>query len=192
MFGCPGHLFKAFLGLIFICIMLWAGYKLITEPYHPPKENTSVETPAPQQDYSEYKSKPSAEDDKYEVKKLMTETKCDNHDYIMENTIQKSWVEMKLTPELERGLVFVIKVFKAVFSQDFTPTVISAHDSFDKHDKWSRHRTGRAVDIRLDDLPLKPKRKVMRILQGTLPPEYKAIWENQYLSNEHLHFQSDH
>lgn len=47
MLGCLGHLFKAFLGLIFICIMLWVGYKLITEPYHPPKENTSVETLAP-------------------------------------------------------------------------------------------------------------------------------------------------
>ena len=63
--------------------MLWVGYKLITEPYHPPKENTSAEIPAPKQDYSEYKFKPSAEDDKYEVKKLATETKCDNHDYII-------------------------------------------------------------------------------------------------------------
>ena len=97
---------------------------------------------------------------------------------------------MELTPKLEIGLVYVIKVFKSVFGNDFTPTIISAHDSFNRHDQWSPHRTGRAVDIRLDDLPLKQKRKVVRILQNTIPDHYKVRWENQFLSNEYLHFES--
>ena len=189
MFGCLGHLFKAFLGVIFICIMLVAAYKMVHDPYRPEKKNIwskPVETQYHKSTEAEYKPKQKQDEINYDVP-LQSGAK---HDYIMENTFQKSWVEMELTPELERGLVYVIKVFKAVFGQDFTPTIISAHDSFDKHDRWSHHRTGRAVDIRLNDLPLKPKRKVVKILQNTLPSEYKVIWENQYLENEHLHFQS--
>ena len=191
MYGCFEYIVKIFLGLIFICIMLVAAYKMVNDPYRPETKNIwskPVETQYHKSDEGEHKSEQTQDEINYDVPLQSS----GNHDYIMENTFQKSWVEMELTPELERGLVYVIKVFKAVFGQDFTPTIISAHDTFDKHDRWSRHRTGRAVDIGLNDLPLKPKRKVMRILQGTLPPKYKAIWENQYLSNEHLHFQSDH
>ena len=83
-------------------------------------------------------------------------------------------------------------VFKSQLGDDFAPTITSAHDSFDKHDRWSKHRTGRAVDIRLNDLPLKEKRRVVKILQGTLPKEYKVEWESQGTVNEHLHFQSKH
>lgn len=115
-----------------------------------------------------------------------------NHEYIMENTFQKPGVVMELTPQLESGLVYAIKVFKSLFGPDFSPTIISAHDSYHIHDKWSRHRYGQAVDISLADLPLNPRRRVVRILEGTLPKDYKVRWEDQYISTEHIHLQSKH
>ena len=115
-----------------------------------------------------------------------------NHEYIMENTFQKPGVVMELTPQLESGLVYAIKVFKSQFGPDFSPTIISAHDSYHIHDKWSRHRYGQAVDISLADLPLNPRRRVVRILEGTLPKDYKVRWEDQYISTEHIHLQSKH
>lgn len=115
-----------------------------------------------------------------------------NHDYIMENTFQKPGVVMELTPQLESGLVYAIKVFKSQFGPDFSPTIISAHDSYHIHDKWSRHRYGQAVDISLADLPLNQRRRVVRILEGTLPKDYKVRWESQYTPNEHIHLQSKH
>ena len=47
------------------------------------------------------------------------------------STFQKPGVEMELTPELERGLVYVIKVFKAVFGQDkCVISILSTHEEF--------------------------------------------------------------
>jgi len=185
--GCLVNLIKIFLGLILIVIMLIVGYKLIFDPYRPESPN-SCWSHRPVAEETSPTDNHTIDNINYDVPLQTGPT----HDYIMENTFQKPFVVMELDPELEKGLVYVIKVFKSQFGEDFSPTIISAHDSFDRHDKWSAHRVGRAVDISLADLPLKPKRKVMRILQGTLPSKYKAIWENQYLSNEHLHFQSDH
>lgn len=189
--GCLGNLIKIFLGIIMIIIMLIVGYKLIFDPYRPESPNSSwSHRPVAEQTYSnpddtEYKSEPSIDNINYDVP-VQTGP---NHDYIMENTFQKPWVSMALDPELETGLVFVIKAFKAVFGQDFSPTIISAHDSFDRHDKWSPHRVGRAVDISLNDLPLKEKRRLVKVLKATLSDDYTLIWENQFIQNEHLHFQ---
>ena len=171
--------------------MLIVGYKLIFNPYRPEKGNLCrsrvlAEESYQKPDEGEYKSKPSAK----EVKNDVPVQSGDNHDYIMENTFQKGYDVMELTPQLERGLVYVIKVFKSQFGEDFAPTIISAHDSFDRHDQWSPHRTGRAVDISLVDLPYYKRRRVVKILEGTLPKDYKVKWEYQYSSNEHLHFQS--
>lgn len=129
-----------------------------------------------------------AEDVNYDVP-LQTGS---NHDYIMENTFQKPGVVMELTPQLESGLVYAIKVFKSQFGPDFSPTINSAHDSYHIHDQWSPHRSGRAVDISLADLPLNQRRRVVRILEGTLPKNYKVRWESQYTPNEHIHLQSKH
>lgn len=115
-----------------------------------------------------------------------------NHDYIIENTFQKPGVVMELTPQLESGLVYAIKVFKSQFGPDFSPTIISARDSYHIHDRWSPHRYGQAVDISLADLPLNQRRRVVRILEGTLPKDYKVRWESQYTPNEHIHLQSKH
>ena len=109
--------------------------------------------------------------------------------YELENTFQKPFVVMELDPEPEKGLVYVIKVFKSQFGEDFSPTIISAHDSFDRHDKWSAHRVGRAVDISFADLPLKQRRRVVKILKATLPDDYTIVWENLGIQNELLHFQ---
>ena len=188
------NLIKIFLGLILIVIMLIVGYKLIFDPYRPESPNSSwSHRPVAEQTYSksddgEYKAK----EENYDFRTNVPVQVGENHDYIMENTFQKSGVVMELTPNLESGLVYVIKVFKSQLGEDFAPTITSAHDSFDKHDRWSKHRTGRAVDIRLNDLPLKEKRRVVKILQGTLPKEYKVEWESQGTVNEHLHFQSRH
>ena len=84
-----------------IAIMLIVGYKLIFDPYRPEK--------------GEYKSKPSAK----EVKNDVPVQSGDNHDYIMENTFQKGYVVMELTPQLESGLVYVIKVFKSTIFSGF-------------------------------------------------------------------------
>ena len=47
------------------------------------------------------------------------------------STFQKPGVELELTPELERGLVYVIKVFKAVFGQDKSViSILSTHEEF--------------------------------------------------------------
>ena len=192
--GCLVNLFKIFLGLIMIAIMLIVGYKLIFDPYRPESPNSGwSHRPVAEQTYSksddgEYKAK----EENYDFRTNVPVQVGENHDYIMENTFQKSGVVMELTPNLESGLVYVIKVFKSQLGEDFAPTITSAHDSFDKHDRWSKHRTGRAVDIRLNDLPLKEKRRVVKILQGTLPKEYKVEWESQGTVNEHLHFQSRH
>jgi hypothetical protein len=153
------------------------------ETYHKPKERTYK-----QNDEGGYKSKQSAEEVNYDVP-LQTGS---NHDYIMENTFRKGYVVMELTPQLESGLVYAIKVFKSQFGPDFSPTIISAHDSYHIHDKWSRHRYGQAVDISLADLPLNPRRRVVRILEGTLPKDYKVRWESQYTQNEHIHLRSNH
>lgn len=186
--GCLVNLFKCFLALCLILVMLIVGYKLIFDPYTPdehPKARTDVTYPA---DDGEYNTYPSKAEFNYDVPVQSGE----NHDYIMENTFQKSGVVMELTPQLERGLVYVIKVFKSQLGEDFSPTITSAHDSFDRHDKWSKHRYGQAVDIRMNDLPLNERRRVVRILEQTLPKDYKVIWESQYTPNEHIHFQSNH
>lgn len=198
--GCLGNLIKIFLGLIMILIMLVVGYKLIFDPYTPEEKNYNTTTRAEetyqkfdertykQTDEGGYKSKQSAEEVKYDVP-VQTGS---NHDYIMENTFQKPGVVMELTPQLESGLVYAIKVFKSQFGPDFSPTINSAHDSYHIHDQWSPHRSGRAVDISLADLPLNQRRRVIRILEGTLPKDYKVRWESQYTQNEHIHFQSKH
>ena len=186
--GCLVNLFKCFLALCMILVMLIVGYKLIFDPYTPdehPKARTDVTYPV---DDGEYKSTPSPTEVNYDVPVQSGA----NHDYIMENTFQKSGVVMELTPQLESGLVYVIKVFKSQLGEDFSPTITSAHDSFDRHDKWSKHRYGQAVDIRMNDLPLNERRRVVRILEQTLPKDYKVIWESQYTPNEHIHFQSNH
>lgn len=190
--GCLVNLIKIFLGIIAIVIMLIAGYKLVFDPYRPETSDywSRVHTTESNQNYNdgEYQSTQSKEDAEFEVP-VQTGS---NHEYIMENTFQKSGVVMELTPQLESGLVYVIKVFKSQFGQDFSPTITSAHDSFDRHDQWSKHRSGRAVDIRMNDLPLNERRRVVRILEQTLPKNYKVIWEDQYTPNEHIHFQSQH
>lgn len=191
MYGCFERLLKTFLGLILIAILLLVGSKMLTEPFKPQEQTTwqqPVDTPKAAPDYGEYHSQQSKEEIKYEVP---VQTGPD-HDYIMENTFQKSGVVMELTPSLEKGLVLVIKTFKTVLGPDFSPTIISAHDTYHENDEWTPHRSGRAVDIRLNDIPLKEKRKVMKFIQANLPPEYKAIWENQYLPTEMLHLQSKH
>ena len=192
--GCLVNLIKIILGLIMIAIMIIVGYKLIFDPYRPESPNSSwSHRPVAEQTYSksddgEYKAK----EENYDFRTNVPVQVGENHDYIMENTIQKGYVVMELTPALERGLVYVIKVFKSQFGEDFAPTIISAHDSFDRHDKWSHHKTGRAVDISLVDLPYYKRRRVVKILEGTLPKGYKVRWESQYTSREYLHFQSRH
>lgn len=186
--GCLVNLFKCLLAMFIILIMLIVGVKLIFDPYSPdeqPKPRTDVTYPA---DDGEYKTTPSQTEFNYDV----PVQSGPDHEYIMENTFQKSGVVMELTPQLEHGLVYVIKVFKSQLGEDFYPTITSAHDSFHIHDKWSKHRYGKAVDIRMNDLPLDERRRVVRILKQTLPKEYKVIWESQYTPNEHLHFQSKH
>jgi len=178
--GCLVNLIKIFLGLIMIAIMLIVGYKLIFDPYRPEKPDYRSKVHA-----EETYQKP-AEEVKYEVP-VQTGS---NHEYIMENTFQKGYVVMELTPQLESGLVYVIKVFKSQFGQSFSPTIISANDSFDRHDQWSKHRVGKAVDISLVDLSYYKRKEVVRILEKTLPKDYKVRWEDLYSSREHLHFQS--
>lgn len=185
MYGCFERLLKTVLGLIFIAVLLVVAHHGLTAPYTPEKPTTG-QTQAV--DEGVYNTKQSQDEIKYEVPVQNTS----DHDYIMVNTFQKSGVVMELTPDLERSLVYVIKVFKAVFGQDFTPTIISAHDSFDKHNEWSYHRTGRAVDIRTNDLPIKEKRKVFNMIEASLPKDFKIIWEQQYLPTEHFHLQSRH
>ena len=109
----------------------------------------------------------------------------------MDNTFQNQFVRMELTPGLEKGLVYVIKAFKAVFGQDFSPTIISAHDSFDRHhDKFSCHRIGCAVDIGMADLPLNEKRRIVKFLKATMPDdEWTIRWENFGIQTEYLHVQ---
>ena len=187
--GCLLNLFKIFLGLIVIIIMLVAGYKLVFDPYRPESPNSCwSQRPAIEETYAPKAVEPPK--DNYDFRTNVPEQVGETHDYIMENTFQIPGVAMELTPTLENGLVYVIKVFKSQFGEDFTPTIISAHDSFDKHDRWSHHKTGRAVDIRMNELPLKEKRRVVRILEGTLPKDYKVRWEDQYISTEHIHLQS--
>ena len=188
--GCLVNFIKIILGLIMIAIMLIVGYKLIFDPYRPESPNSCwshmpAEETSSKADDGEYKTNPSIDNINYDVP-VQTGP---NHDYIMENTFQKPWVSMALDPELETGLVFVIKAFKAVFGQDFSPTIISAHDSFDRHDKWSPHRVGRAVDISLNDLHLKEKRRLIKFLKSTMPDDYTMVWEDQGIMTEHLHFQ---
>ncbi|MBR2469350.1 MAG: hypothetical protein IKB43_04250 [Fibrobacter sp.] len=146
------------------------------ETYQKPDERTYKQTDD---------TEPSIDNVNYDVP-LQTGS---NHDYIMENTFQKPGVVMELTPQLESGLVYAIKVFKSQFGPDFSPTIISARDSYHIHDRWSPHRYGQAVDISLADLPLNQRRRVVRILEGTLPKDYKVRWEDKYLSNEHIHLQ---
>lgn len=177
--GCLVHLIKAVLGLIVIAIMLVAAYKLVHTPYRP------VAKPPTEQVYSKpvTRSEPKVD--------IPVQT-GDNHEYIMDNTIQERFVDMRLTPTMETGLVYVIKVFKQEFGQDFTPSIISANDHPEKHEPYSLHNSGRAVDIRMNDLPLKQKRRLVKVLQETIPPDmYKAVWESQYTANERLHFQSN-
>ena len=182
--GCLGNLIKIFLGLIMIIFMSVAGYKLVFDPYRPESPNScwshkTAEVSSPQDD------SPSIDNISYDVPMQTGPT----HDYIMDNTFQKQFVRMELDPELENGLVYVIKAFKAVFGQDFSPTIISAHDAFDRHDKWSPHRLGRAVDIGLADLPLNEKRRLVKFLKSTMPDDFTLIWENFGIQTEHLHFQ---
>jgi len=186
MYGCFEHMLKTFFGLIFICIMLVAAYKMVHDPYRPESKNLWSQPVETKPDEGEYTTKQNKAETYYEVP-VQTGP---YHEYIMENTFQKSGVVMELTPDLEKGLVLVIKTFKEVFGPDFALTITSAHDSFDKHNEWSYHRTGRAVDIRLNDLPLQQRRRAMKLVQERLPNGYKAIWESQYLPNEHLHLQS--
>lgn len=182
--GCLLNLFKIFLGIIAIIIMLVVGYKLVADPYRPESPNSpwshKTAEVSSQQDDS-----PTIDNISYDVPMQTGPT----HDYIMDNTFQKSVVVMELDPEFEKGLVYVIKAFKAVFGQDFSPTIISAHDSFYRHDKWSPHRVGRAVDIALADLPLNDKRRLVKFLKSTMPDYYTIIWENQGIQSEHLHVQ---
>ena len=110
--GCLLNLFKIFLGLIVIIIMLVAGYKLVFEPYHPFGWSQKDAEAFFHQDTSHSMDKIS-----YDVPMQTGPT----HDYIMDNTFQKPFVRMELDPELEKGLVYVIKAFKAVFGQDFSP-----------------------------------------------------------------------
>ena len=189
--GCLVNLFKCFLGIIVIVVMLIVGYELIFNPYRPESPNScwshkaATEMANKDIDDGEYQSKNSIDNINYDV----PTQEGPIHDYIMENTFQKPGVMMSLAPELEQGLVVVIQLFKAEFGEDFSPTITSAHDSFHIHDRWSSHRYGRAVDIRLNDLPLNPKRRLMKALKEKLPEEYSFIWEDQGIPNEHLHFQ---
>lgn len=178
--GCLINLFKIFLLLIFFPIMFFAGYKLIFEPYYPGRWSQKDAEEFFPQDTSVSMDKIS-----YDIPMQTGPT----HDYIMDNTFQKPFVRMELDPELEKGLVYVIKAFKAVFGQDFSPTIISAHDSFDRHEKWSPHCWGHAVDIALADLPLKDKRRLVKFLKATLPDDYTIKWEYQGTKSEQLHFQ---
>ena len=182
--GCLFNLLKCILGLIMILIMLIVGYKLVFDPYRPESPNScwshkTAEVESIQDD------SPTIDNISYDVPMQTGPT----HDYIMDNTFQKPFVVMELDPELEKGLVYVIKAFKTVFGQDFSPTIISAHDSFDRHDKWSPHRVGRAVDIDLSDLPLQETKRIVKFLKSTMPDDYTINWEDQGIQTEHLHFQ---
>lgn len=172
-----------------ILIMLIVGYKLVFDPYRPESPDSCwSKKHAVEETYAPKAAEPKKEN--YDFRTNVPEQTGETHDYIMENTFRLQHVVMELTPTLENGLVYVIKVFKSQFGEDFTPTIISAHDSFDKHDRWSKHKTGRAVDIRMSDLPIKEKRRVVKILQRTLPKGYKVEWEHQGTVYEHLHLQS--
>ena len=187
--GCLFNLLKCILGLIMILIMLVVGYKLVFDPYRPESPNSCwSHRPAVEETYTPQAAEPPKGN--YDFRTNVPEQVGETHDYIMENTFQVHGVAMELTPTLENGLVYVIKVFKSQLGEDFAPTIISAHDSFDKHDRWSKHKTGRAVDIRMNDLPIKEKRRVVKILERTLPKGYKVEWEHQGTINEKLHFQS--
>ena len=192
MFGCLGSLIKCFFGLILIVIMLIAAYKLVHDPYRP--EDFQHKTK--EVSYTQKEANPSSREYNPTLSKTESNYKVPvqtgkNHDYIMENTFQKRWVNMELTPSLEKGLVYVIKVFKSQFGEDFAPTIISAHDHPENHEKYSLHNSGCAVDINLADLPYYPRRKVVRILEKTLPDDYQVIWKSQGTEAEHLHFQSN-
>ena len=141
--GCLVNMFKIVLGIFLILIMLVVGFKLVFDPYRPESPNSCWSHKSAEMDTQQ--NEPSIDNISYDVP-MQTGT---THDYIMANTFQKQFVRMELDPELEKGLVFVIKAFKTVFGQDFSPTITSAHDSFNTHDKWSPHRWGRAVDIAL-------------------------------------------
>lgn len=187
--GCLFNLVKIVIGIIMLLIMIVAGYKLIFDPYSPEPPNScwSHKTNA-EESYAPNVVEP--QHGNYDFRTNVPVQVGEKHDYIMANTFQAPGVAMELTQTLENGLVYVIKVFKTQLGEDFTPTIISAHDSFDKHDRWSEHKTGRAVDIRMNDLPYYKKRLVVKILEKTLPKEYKVEWQHQGTVNEKLHFQS--
>ena len=181
--GCLVNMFKIVLGIFLILIMLVVGYKLVFDPYRPESPNSCWSHKSAEMDSQQ--NEPSIDNISYDVP-MQTGT---THDYIMANTFQNQFVRMELDPELEKGLVFVIKAFKTVFGQDFSPTITSAHDSFNTHNKWSPHRWGRAVDIGLADLPLKEKRRIVKFLKATMPDYFTIRWENQGIQTEHLHLQ---
>ena len=113
--GCLVNLIKIFLGLIMIAIMLIVGYKLIFDPYRPESPNSSwSHRPVAEQTYSNpERREPKTQEENYDFRTNVPVQVGENHDYIMENTIQKGYVVMELTPALERGLVYVIKCSKA-------------------------------------------------------------------------------
>lgn len=180
--GCLGQLFRIVLGLGMLLILLIAGCCLVFSPYTP--EDGSTKNP---DFYTHVDGEEYCRECVFDVPEQSGET----HDYIMDNTRRKIWVEMEFTKATESGLKYVIKVFKSVLGEDYSPLIISGHDHYEKNNLTSHHGTGRAVDISTAGIPMEQKNKIYKILLETLPTSYKVRVEKKFGEKNVIHFQSN-
>jgi len=57
------------------------------------------------------------------------------------------------------------------------------------HDPWDPHYMGKAVDIRIQNVPAAERLALIDQIRLELGDQYVVLWENKGTGNEHLHCQ---
>ena len=91
-----------------------------------------------------------------------------------------------IRPEMLVGLQIADTVYKAAGRE---LTVTSVSDG--KHMRASAHYSGRAADLRINDVPQVDRSGIVISLKMALGAEFDVIHENIGLATEHVHIEFD-
>lgn len=113
----------------------------------------------------------------------------DFHHFIESFIPKKDGVQLNTVPKIDTAILKINKVYQSVLNDpDYKILITSANDS-KAHNKNSAHYSGKAVDIRINNINSKLKKEIVNMVNDVLGPEFFVLHEDKGKPNEHLHIQ---
>lgn len=107
------------------------------------------------------------------------------HRLLIKRTLQKPGVYLEsLEPALDTAGLEIVNVYHTILGDDYTPVITSGND-WPYHAKNSKHYQNKALDFRIQLIPMDKRRQIVERCQERLGTRFRVLWEKG--EAEHLH-----